>query len=1263
MRKNGKKALSLLLALVLVVSVLPGAALAADSDFVIEDGVLTRYYGSGGDVTIPNSVTSIGDYAFSGCTGLTSVTIPNSVTSIGHFVFRDCTGLTSVTIPNSVTSIGQFAFIRCTNLTNVTIPNSVTCIRGETFIDCSSLTSIDIPNSVTSIEYSAFADCSSLKEITIPDSVTSIELSVFANCGSLTSITIPDSVTSISKWAFSGCTALTDIYFRGTEMQWRQIEIEDYNEPLLDATIHYNSAGADTPGPGTDTPTDSMDSVYFLSGWDAATRTVKFGDEEITPYTYTVADIVNVSNVSNLLNKYVLVTMEQGDSALKYTITDIKPVESKIGTVSATGEHSLTIDGTTYPVREDYLLPLYEGKEILYHISNGTIMGFNALEEKHGVLGSWNSTTKKLTIGETEYPTNYLSDLSFMDNIRDYFQKDVTFLVADSTNYNPFLKITGLYHPYGDFNSDIYHANWLSQDTESSTVLGLRTPSQILSDQVSGIMGPTTTVWQSFTGLLDGLDDVSTFKDLAFEKKDMYTAIILTALEASYSVDVLPSEYSEYEEYIGLSSSFVGSVSNTMKAAHGYDITASGNLKKMTSEQQNTLQKAVDEWFKDNFPQLGDISEVLSGVKNGFKIMGDVEDIYEYVVSAIMLNTMSEDLKTVVRKAEELSKTSGNPDLALALADCVDIINSSAEQLEGKIAARTTISLGLDFLFDEFQNQIQSVLCEACPEAYILVKIYKVERNITDKFFKTDSIIEKYLKMMATLDVEELVERTYDELRKEFLNSKNANTARAYLRGMDIMYNMRKIDCSSANNYVDEIEGALANKVLQAFGKQSYNQLKTSIQNIQGSYKTAHVDAATNWINWLDADYPGAGLYEKYEYLFDQIRDSILNKEIKVACPVDVYIYDQQNNLVALVSDEQISCSVDDIAVAIMDSQKIIRMYNGAVYRIEYVGNDNGDMDVTITEFDENAAPARTVNYYDIPLADKKTYYMQADDETMKPYNLVDKTNNSTVQQDYDSKHTGTEHTVKVISGTALQNDEIATEMKAGKGAQLQLNAYVPDGYAFVRWEVSNADATIEDSHSQSTTMVMPNVDVTVTAVLSASTVFTDVPTNAYYYDAVQWAVEQGIVNGTTATTFSPNDSCTRAQIVTILWRAAGSPAASGSNRFTDILQGSYYYDAVLWAVSQGITTGTSATTFSPDAVCTRAQAVTFLHRAAGSPAAAGSSPFTDVVSGSYYVDAVQWAVSKGVVNGTTPTTFSPEQTCTRAQIVTILYRDRAGNI
>ena len=170
--------------------------------------------------------------------------------------------------------------------------------------------------------------------------------------------------------------------------------------------------------------------------------------------------------------------------------------------------------------------------------------------------------------------------------------------------------------------------------------------------------------------------------------------------------------------------------------------------------------------------------------------------------------------------------------------------------------------------------------------------------------------------------------------------------------------------------------------------------------------------------------------------------------------------------------------------------------------------------------------------------------------------------------------------------------------------------------------------------------------------------VFVDVPEGSYYEEAVNWAVEKGITTGTDATHFSPDGICTRAQAVTFLWRAAGSPAAkSAVMPFTDVKAGSYYYDAVLWAVENGITKGTSETMFSPDATCSRAQIVTFLWRSQKSPAAGTANPFTDVKASAYYADAVLWAVKEDVTKGTTNTTFSPDANCTRAQIVTFIWR------
>ena len=168
---------------------------------------------------------------------------------------------------------------------------------------------------------------------------------------------------------------------------------------------------------------------------------------------------------------------------------------------------------------------------------------------------------------------------------------------------------------------------------------------------------------------------------------------------------------------------------------------------------------------------------------------------------------------------------------------------------------------------------------------------------------------------------------------------------------------------------------------------------------------------------------------------------------------------------------------------------------------------------------------------------------------------------------------------------------------------------------------------------------------------------FTDVPQGTYYEDAVDWAVENDITSGTSGTEFSPDETCTRAQAVTFLWRANGQPDAAGNTPFTDVATSSYYNDAVQWAVANGITSGTSPNTFEPDAPVTRAQVMTFLYRNADSPSTRDSASFADVPTDAYYRDAVRWAVTQGITAGTSATAFSPDESCTRAQIVTFLYR------
>ena len=258
--------------------------------------------------------------------------------------------------------------------------------------------------------------------------------------------------------------------------------------------------------------------------------------------------------------------------------------------------------------------------------------------------------------------------------------------------------------------------------------------------------------------------------------------------------------------------------------------------------------------------------------------------------------------------------------------------------------------------------------------------------------------------------------------------------------------------------------------------------------------------------------------------------------------------------------------------------------------------------------------------------------------------------------------------TYAVSAPSKTENGSVTVSPKsASKGDTVTVTVKPDSGYVLETLTVTDKNGnelTLKDKGNGKYTFTMPAGKVEVKATFmednSVLNFFYDVPNGAYFYEAVKWAVENGITDGVGDNLFAPGQPCTRAQIVTFLWRAAGSPEPKTASSFTDVSASAYYAKAVAWAVENGITNGMTATMFAPDATCTRGQSVTFLYRTLKG-AASGSANFTDVKSDAFYADAINWAVANNVTNGTSNTTFSPNADCTRAEIVTFLYRAYQG--
>lgn len=382
----------------------------------------------------------------------------------------------------------------------------------------------------------------------------------------------------------------------------------------------------------------------------------------------------------------------------------------------------------------------------------------------------------------------------------------------------------------------------------------------------------------------------------------------------------------------------------------------------------------------------------------------------------------------------------------------------------------------------------------------------------------------------------------------------------------------------------------------------------------------------------------------------------------------------------------------------------VTRVGDGVVFTLDYSeelvldirGTGEGPMNAEIEYLDESGISLGSQRFDDMPIVPDTAitsgaltpestvvlYYLKEDipvsawgtnlgeiatgpsEDFLSVNNTPDEKDEEDAVSDSGSSSSSVSKTVSV--GSSANGSVTASPKNASKGDTVTVAVRPNTGYQLDTITVTDQTGkkiTLTDNGDGTFSFTMPASSVTVKAAFkpAAFPVFTDVPSGSYYEEAVRWAAENGATAGTDSAHFSPDGICTRAQAVTFLWRAAGSPAPKSSAMpFTDVPAGSYYYNAVLWAVENGISKGTSDTAFSPDKTCTRAQIVTFLWRSQNAPAAGSSNPFADVAASDYYAGAVLWAVKNDITKGTGATTFSPDADCTRAQIVTFLLRTLA---
>ena len=787
------------------------------------------------------------------------------------------------------------------------------------------------------------------------------------------------------------------------------------------------------------------------------------------------------------------------------------------------------------------------------------------------------------------------------------------------------------------------------------------------SAQSSGL-DVSLSLWTGATMLLDAINDPSSLVDVAMDPKEIYLGIIMSVMETAGTIELVNPLFQESADNC---STFVSTVYSVLKELYQINDANKKSFDALSKAEKARVLKEAGERFDTKVqPDLGDLGETLSTLTDLLDLVSSIEDYYNLCTGYLLTRYMCDSSKTVLRQAYAESCKGSNTAMQSAFQECIKALNSSEEEFIAMFRSGAISTLGVDtakFLFKELVWQ--KVKTMMGPNVAILMAIYSVEKMGVNLLMKPDAMQDSYHALLAVREVEDVFKASKTALEQKYLSNRSVETAGAYLDALQLAYQAIDVDCNQAYQFVDTADNAGWRWVKRAFGSDdSFQSEKDGIRKTQEYFRTAYTDGTNAWKNALATGFnPFTG---ECDYRYTPASDTaspILGKQLTIACPVNVYVYSPDGQLAASVEDGKIMCADNLVMIARIGDQKYVRIYSDADYRVECMGTDTGTMDLTLTEYGDGGEETRAAEFYSVPLTAGRRYVLN-DPAESEAYALQDAAAGKPVQPDYDTAKAGV-FTASMKDGMVTFREQTAVQCEIPAGATAGVATFVPEGYTFAGWKAVGGTVAFEDSHALTTTFTMPAEDVTIQAVFQAETQepphsenpFTDIREGDYYYDAVLWAVNHRpqITNGTSETLFSPNAACTRGQMVTFLWRAAGCPQPKSSKiPFKDVSASAYYYQPVLWAVEQGITNGTSDTTFSPDQTVDRAQTVTFLWRMHNTPETKAQNPFTDVKSGTYYYHAVLWAVENQVTNGTSATTFSPSNPCTRAQIVTFIYRD-----
>lgn len=658
------------------------------------------------------------------------------------------------------------------------------------------------------------------------------------------------------------------------------------------------------------------------------------------------------------------------------------------------------------------------------------------------------------------------------------------------------------------FKENIYRFNYIQYsdlgETMKEQYFDFGTPSKtIVTTGKKNGLSKMIDAWNAVTGFINAVDDPTKIVDYTFEQKDVYEAIIMDLLETSTDIRIMECVNNGLTKDV---KKLTDLVISDMKNSYNYvNLSAYKKICTMDDNFINQLKKTVTDDFKFEHGNASDISKISGFIGDTIKYANDLESYCEKLISYCDMLQMSGSMKSIVNEMYKECPYN-NPSSKTALLECKTLINLGEKEFERAMVADFFGVVGKEvatIYFDKMWDSIKTKFMVTNPSAYALLAAYKTGMFITNTAFNTDTIAEKYYKLAAVNEVENLIKTVYNKTTSFVHQNKTEANAKTYNTMVDFMFKMLELDCKYSVDYLEETDSTLVSEIKKVFGNNDIEEAVEYVEDLKGKYDRFHESVIADWVLSLEANYPD--LLPQYLPL---LKNSIeKRKQYFIHCPVDVYIYDLDGNLVGSVENNVPYCSENaDITISVCGDQKTIYMRNENEYNIVYKGNDTGTMDIIIKEYDETNSVSRSVNFNNIALTEGLTYTAseQGTASAESTYALSNEAEES-IAPDYDTQTSGENSVFKAEIKRGYFVDTMAVSQDLHEGENVDIIAYIPEGYEFLCWSSDSEENIFEDINSTATKLKMPGYDVNIEAKIVAVPTLTvsDITENSVTFKAL----------------------------------------------------------------------------------------------------------------------------------------------------------------